>query len=49
VTIRVDVTLGSKKGGRFEEVRDELEEELGYRPDPAETISHLLRSWDGVE
>lgn len=43
---RVSISLHSGRAERFREIRDELEDELGYEPSYAETVGHLMREFD---
>jgi len=44
---REDLTLYGGQAERFRELRDELEDELGYRPTRPRTLGHLLENYDG--
>ncbi|MFB6171071.1 MAG: hypothetical protein ABEJ23_00955 [Haloarculaceae archaeon] len=40
--VRVQVTLTGEKADRFRELRDALEDQLGYRPSRPETVGLLM-------
>jgi hypothetical protein len=44
--MRTNVSLRSTTARRWEDVRDELEDRLGYRPDHAETARLLMAGFD---
>jgi hypothetical protein len=46
-TKRENIDLYGGQARRFEQLRDELEEELGYRPTKPRTVGHLLEHYDG--
>lgn len=43
--MRTQIALHGEKAQLFEEIHDELEEELGYRPSRPEVIGHLMSEW----
>lgn len=44
--MRTNVSLRSTTAERWDELRDDLEERLGYRPDHAETARLLMAGFD---
>jgi hypothetical protein len=44
--VRVQITLTGEKSQRFQELRDELEEQLGYRPSRPEVVGYLMGQTD---
>jgi hypothetical protein len=44
-TRKEPLTLYGGKADRFREIRDQLEDELGYRPSKPETIGILMSQW----
>jgi hypothetical protein len=44
---REDIALYGGQAERFRELRDELEDELGYEPSRPRVVSHLLEYYDG--
>lgn len=42
--VRVQVTLTGDKADRFRELRDDLEDRLGYRPSRPEVVGLLMAS-----
>lgn len=41
----VHITLYSGKADRFEEIKAELADELGYEPSNPEVIGHMMMEW----
>jgi len=44
---REDLTLYGGRAERFRELRDDLEDRLGYRPSRPRVIGHLLEYYEG--
>lgn len=42
---RISISLYGDRADRFEEIRDQLEERLGYRPERPEALGHLMAEW----
>jgi hypothetical protein len=44
---REDVSMYGGLAEQFRELREELEEDLGYQPTKTRTMSHLIEHYDG--
>ena len=42
---KIPITLYGAQADRFEEIRDELEDEYGYEPKRPQVVAELMKQW----